>query len=54
MFSYKILKCIQAVAQSDSLECQSTPNPSQICDWQSKSTFQIGLTIKIHSQSNNF
>ncbi len=38
------------------LDCQSNPNPSQICDIQSKSKsdFQNGLTIQIQSQSNYF
>ncbi len=36
------------------LDCQSNPNPSQICDCQSKSksTFQTGLTIQSKSNRN--
>jgi len=34
------------------LDCQSNPNPTQICDWQSKSNFQNGLTIPSKSNHN--
>ncbi len=35
------------------LACQSNPNTSQICDWQSKSDFQNELTIQSKSNHNS-
>jgi len=55
LFVKKIISSIalnQAIAQSDFVDCQSNPNPSQICDWKSKSNFQNGLTIQSKSNHN--